>query len=109
MPLGLFSQKPSTYRITGGLFQDFAPSAFHLKYVLFPILKEMGANLDLEIIQAEASLAIWAKTDTGCLIGSDMAGEPRSGAEFIGSQVAKNLDDLLRIKGMGYSPKKDWR
>jgi len=184
LPLALFSQKPSTYRITGGLFQDFAPSAFHLKYVLFPILKEMGADLDLEIIQpgyvprgggvieikarplkdrlkpltlidqgkitevrgialssllkerkvsermtrecqkglkakkinpkieviydtkdnpayqkvsfqAGASLAIWARTNTGCLIGSDMAGELRRPAEFIGKQVAKNLIEDL--------------
>jgi len=45
--------------------------------------------------QAGAALAIWAKTDTGCLIGSDMAGEPRRSAEFIGKQVARNLIEDL--------------
>ena len=184
LPVALFAEGASAYRITGGLFQDFAPSAYHLKYVLFPILKKMGVNADLGIvqpgyvprgegiieirvktqrerlrpivlleqgnireiggvalssllkqrkvsermakecqkglktrgydakieivydvkehpafqkvsIQAGAALAIWAKTDTGCLIGSDMAGEPRRTAEFIGKQVARNLIEDL--------------
>jgi len=187
LPLALFAQKPSTYKITGGLFQDFAPSLFQLKYVLFPILKKMGINADLEIIQpgyvprgggvikirvsplkdklkpltlleqgkiteikgialsshlrkrkvsnrmaeqcqkilkregynpkieiaydtkdspvyqktsiqAGASLAIWVKTNTGCLISSDMAGKLRRTAEFIGKQVAKNLIDDLETR-----------
>jgi len=51
LPLALFASKSSTYKITGGLFQDFAPSAFHLKYVLFPILRKMGVDVDLEIIR----------------------------------------------------------
>jgi len=187
VPLALFANGPSTYKITGGLFQDFAPSVYHLKYVLFPILKEMGINLDLEIIQpgyvpqgkgqikvmvmpsekklnpvtlvdqgklieikglslssllktrkvsermakecrrklkakgydlkievfydtkekpaykrasiqAGASLATWARTDTGCLIGSDMAGARGRPAEFIGKQVVKNLIEDLDTK-----------
>jgi len=187
LPISLFAERASTYRITGGLFQDFAPSAYHLKYVLFPVLKETGVDADLEIvqpgyvprgrgvigirirpqreklrpiilleqgkiaemngialssllkerrvsekmakecqkelkakgydpkieivydvkedpafhrvsIQAGASLAVWAKTDTGCLIGSDMAGEPRRTAEFIGKQVATNLIEDLESR-----------
>lgn len=185
IPLALFADSTSTYKITGGLFQDFAPSVYHLKYILVPLLREMGADLDLEIIQpgyvpegkgqievkvnplknhlkpltltdqgklseiqgvalssllkerkvsermaeecqkqlnakgyapkieilydtrelpvykkasvqAGASLAIWARTDTGCLIGSDMAGALRRSAEFIGKRVAKQLIDDLR-------------
>ncbi|MCD6231593.1 RNA 3'-phosphate cyclase [Candidatus Aerophobetes bacterium] len=185
LPLALFASKPSTYKITGGLFQDFAPSVFHLKYVLLPLLRKMGVDADLKIIkpgyvptgggiieievnpqkeklkpitlleqgkvsdikgialssmlkerrvsqrmaeqcgrelrtkgyevkieilydtrespvyqeasgQAGASLAIWTKTDTGCLIGSDMAGKLGRSAEFIGREVAKNLIEDLR-------------
>ena len=185
VPLALFANGPSDYRITGGLFQDFAPSAYHLKYVLLPILKQMGIELNLVIIQpgyvpqgkgqirlkaiplrdnlrslrlinqgnineingialssllkarkvsyrmakeckkalevngyeseigvlddtkedpayqsasvqAGAALAIWAKTDTGCLIGSDMAGKLRRTAEFIGKQTALHLIEDLR-------------
>jgi RNA 3'-terminal phosphate cyclase (ATP) len=184
IPLALFANRPSSYKITGGLFQDFAPSVYHLKYVLLPIVRKMGANLDLEIIrpgyvpqgkgqievkvtplkgmlkpltlvdcgrlteikgvalssllkerrvsermaeecrrklkaegydprievlydakekpayqrasiQAGASLSVWAGTDTGCLIGADMAGAPRRPAEFIGKRVAENLIDVL--------------
>jgi len=51
LPLGLFAEKPSVYKLTGGLFQDFAPSAYHLQYVLIPLLKAMGADLGLEIIR----------------------------------------------------------
>lgn len=186
IPLALFADGPSTYKITGGLFQDLAPSVYHLKYVLLPILKGMGVNLDIEIIQpgyvpkgkgqievkviplkdrlkpltlvnqgkiveikgialssllrprkvsermekecqkklktrgydskievfydtkehsryqrssiqAGATLAIWALTDTGCLIGSDMAGALGRTSEFIGKQVAKNLIEDMEI------------
>ncbi|MCP4114115.1 MAG: RNA 3'-phosphate cyclase [Desulfobacteraceae bacterium] len=185
IPLALFADSTSNYKITGGLFQDFAPSVYHLKYVLVPLLREMGADLDLEIIQpgylpqgkgqievtvnplkkhlrpltltdqgrlteikgvalssllkkrkvsermagecqkqlnargyapkieilydtpefpvykkvsvqAGASLAVWARTDTGCLIGSDMAGALRRSAEFIGKRMAKQLTEDLR-------------
>jgi len=181
---GLYADALSTYRITGGLFQDFAPSAHHMKYVLLPLLSRMGIHIGLEIIQpgyvpqgqgqilvkvkplkgrpkalslvdqgklieikgtalsshlkgrrvsdrmavaclktleargydakieitydtkeapeyqrasiqAGASLAVWARTDTGCLIGSDMAGALRRTAEFIGKRTARNLIEDL--------------
>jgi len=180
LPLGLFARSSSTYRIIGVLFQDFAPSAFHLKYVLLPMIQKMGADIEIKIIcpgyvpkgngvleiqisplkkmlspimlmeqgkmigirgyslsshlekrkvsermadecqkyleasgfktdirilndnknapvfekaavQSGAALAVWAQTDTGCLIGSDMAGALRRSAEFIGNTVARNL------------------
>jgi len=46
-------------------------------------------------IQAGASLVIWAKTDTGCLIGSDMAGALGRPSEFIGKKVADYLIEVL--------------
>jgi len=184
IPLALFADKPSLYVITGGLFQDFAPSIYHVKYVLLTILETMGINVDIKIIrpgyapkgygqievnilpvkeiikpvilvdrgkttgiqgialssllkkrevsdrmakecqrslkskgyvpdieilydnknnpvypeasiQAGASLVIWAKTDTGCLIGSDMAGAPGRPSEFIGKKVADYLIEVL--------------
>jgi RNA 3'-terminal phosphate cyclase (ATP) len=51
LPLGLFADGPSTYRITGGLFQDFAPSLFHLKDVLLPTVRKMGVQAEVRIIQ----------------------------------------------------------
>jgi RNA 3'-terminal phosphate cyclase (ATP) len=184
IPLALFADRPSRHTITGGLFQDFAPSIYHVQHVLLPILHQMGITVDIIIkqpgfvprgngqievnivpvkehikplaltdrgritgirgialssllmnrnvsdrmareccrrlqangyvpiidvlydsnknpayqrtsVQAGASLAIWAETDTGCLIGSDMAGAPKRPAEFIGKQVARHLIDVL--------------
>lgn len=37
--------------IRGGLFQDFAPSAFHLRHVIVPLLAQMGLAAEIEIIR----------------------------------------------------------
>jgi RNA 3'-terminal phosphate cyclase (ATP) len=184
LPISIFCDEAATFKITGGLFQDFAPSAYYLKHVLFPVLHHMGIDAELKIlqagyypkghgsiqvktvqlrqklhpitlleqgevlridgfalsslleerkvsdrmaeacqislrakgynpairviydtkqnptfnkvsIQAGASLAIWAKTENKCLIGSDMAGALKRSAENIGKQVAINLIDDL--------------
>jgi RNA 3'-terminal phosphate cyclase (ATP) len=184
IPLALFATESSVYKITGGLFQDFAPSAFHFKYTLLPLLRGMGVLADFDIItpgyvprgggqilfkvkplkdrlkpfqrkeqgkvvrirgtalashlegrrvsdrmaaeckkvlkgegytskievlydsrehpvykkaalQAGASLAIYAETSSGCVLGADMAGAPRRTAEYIGKQTAQNLMDDL--------------
>jgi len=184
LPLALFADKPSSYRVTGGLFQDFAPSLFHVKHVLLPALERMGVNASVKIIQpgyvprgggqieveiaplrkclrplnlsmpgrltelrgialssmlkerrvsermanvsekvlrdkgyqprievvddtrdnpafdrpsvqAGAALAVWAKTDTGCVLGADMAGARGRTAECIGKRTAEMLlEDL---------------
>jgi len=51
LPLALFADAPSEYRIKGGLFQDFAPSAFHVAHVLLPMLGLTGAQVHLEILR----------------------------------------------------------
>jgi RNA 3'-terminal phosphate cyclase (ATP) len=176
LPLALFADKESVLRISGGLFQDFAPSAHHMQRVLLPTLSKMGIEADLEIVrpgyvprgggiiqinirpvagsikplillnqgkvkevnglalsshlkekkvsqrmaqecqevlarkgyharintlwdetalQAGASLAVWAETDSGCLLGSDRAGQRGRSSEEIGRYVARNLlEDL---------------
>lgn len=176
LPLGFFADAPSTYKITGGLFQDFAPNAYHFKYVLMQMLKKFSLSADLKVIrpgyvpsgggtieislkpltgeitplrlieqgriikiegislsshlnernvsermvsqcnevlnkrglnadikiindrtakQKGAALSIWAVTDSGCIIGSDMAGKIGRTSEEIGKNVAKNLlEDL---------------
>jgi RNA 3'-terminal phosphate cyclase (ATP) len=184
LPLALFAGKPSSYRVTGGLFQDFAPSLFHVQYVLLPALERMGVTASVKIIQpgyvprgggqieveiappgkclrnlslsmpgrltelrgvslssmlkerrvsermanagekvlrdkgyqprievvddtrdnpafdrpsvqAGAALAIWARTDTGCVLGADMAGARGRTAECIGERTAEMLlEDL---------------
>jgi len=184
LPLALYADRPSSFRITGGLFQDFAPSVYSLQYVLLPLLKRMGGKISLRILrpgyvpkgqgqiaidvtplkqpltpltlinrgkpldirgialssrlkerrvsdrmaeecrnalqaagysagidllydteenpvyekpaaQAGAALALWAKTDTGCLLGTDCAGASRRSSEFIGRRVARMLTETL--------------
>jgi len=51
VPLALFAKTPSRFSLTGGLFQDFAPSAFFLRDVLFPHLECMGARIRVKIVR----------------------------------------------------------
>jgi len=176
LPAACFSTATTRFRISGGLFQDFAPSAYHMQYVLFPVLEKMGITARLSIIrpgyvprgggiievgvepvtgrlkpislvsqgdvaeikgfalsshlrerkvsqrmvekcnevlesngyhaqieiihdttalQRGAALAIYAETNSGCVIGADRAGEPRRTSEDIGRYVARSLVEDL--------------
>ena len=176
LPAACFATKASSFRISGGLFQDFAPSVYHMQHVLFPVLAKMGIGAELEIIrpgyvpkgggvievkvspvegrvqplrlreqgklikiegialsshlrerkvsqrmaqkcretlmargydarieaiyddtalQAGAALAVYVQTDAGCIIGADMAGQPRRSSEEIARYVARTLVEDL--------------
>lgn len=47
--VGCFAKRPSVFTISGGLFQDFAPSAYHLQRVLLPLLRRMGPDVQLDV------------------------------------------------------------
>lgn len=49
LPLACFAGGPSVFDISGGTFQDFAPSAYYMKYVLLPTLRKMDIMADLEL------------------------------------------------------------
>ncbi len=51
LPVACFSMGTLSFRISGGLFQDFAPSAYHMQYVLFPMLRKMGITTKFSIIR----------------------------------------------------------
>ncbi len=51
LPLALFADEETVLRVSGGLFQDFAPSAHHMQHVLFPTLRKMGIQAELEVIR----------------------------------------------------------
>ncbi len=51
LPVAAFAETPSTFRVRGGLFQDFAPSAFHTQHVLLPALQAMGLRARLEVVR----------------------------------------------------------
>ena len=177
IPPALHAKTASHFTITGGLFQDFAPTAYHMQYVLLPAIRRMGANVGIEIIrpgyvpkgggcldvtveplsiglkpyevtergkvleirgialashlkkervsermadrcreilaatgfktnieirhdssavQRGAALALWAKTDKGCILGSDQAGKRGRRSESIAELVCKSLVEDLR-------------
>ena len=49
LPVLAFARARATVELRGGLFQDFAPSAFHLQHVVLPILTEMGLHAEMDI------------------------------------------------------------
>jgi len=51
LPVAAFAPGLCTFEIRGGLFQDFAPSAFHMQHVLLPALRRMGLEAELEIVR----------------------------------------------------------
>ena len=51
IPLALFAGARTSFTIRGGLFQDFAPTAFHMDKVLLPLLGQMGAKVCLKMIR----------------------------------------------------------
>jgi RNA 3'-terminal phosphate cyclase (ATP) len=172
LPLAAFADRPGEFEIRGGLFQDFAPSVFHLQHALLPLLARMGiaarvqivrpgyvprgggilsltvqpvsgilrplmlpvpgrvtrvwgtalsshlqtqrvsdrmagrcrerlaagdlvadieAEYDSAALQRGAALAVFAETDTGCLLGADRAGAPGRPSEAIADTVARML------------------
>lgn len=60
----------------------------------FPVtIKEIW---DESALQPGAALALWAETETGCLLGADMAGKPRRSSEYISRYVTRTLLEDLR-------------
>jgi RNA 3'-terminal phosphate cyclase (ATP) len=52
LPVACFADAPLTARITGGVFQDFAPSPYHMQHVLAPLLDRMGVRMALRVVRA---------------------------------------------------------
>ncbi|MEN8158728.1 MAG: RNA 3'-terminal phosphate cyclase [Myxococcota bacterium] len=51
LPLACLATAPFAARIVGGVFQDFAPSPFHVQHVLAPLLARMGGAVSLELVR----------------------------------------------------------
>ncbi len=51
IPAALFAKESTRFTIRGGLFQDHAPTAFHMQEVLLPLLKRMGARISLRVVR----------------------------------------------------------
>ncbi len=51
LPVLAFADGPTRALIRGGLFQDFAPTYFHLRHALLPLLHRMGLEARLEMLR----------------------------------------------------------
>ena len=51
LPLACLAEAPVSARISGGVFQDFSPSPFHLRHVLAPLVGRMGAGIELDVVR----------------------------------------------------------
>lgn len=51
LPVAAFAQGTHTVHLTGGLFQDFAPSVFHLQHALLPLLGRMGLHAEVRMLR----------------------------------------------------------
>ncbi len=49
IPVALFCKGPSRFVITGGLFQENAPSAFHVERVVLPLVRRMGGEVRIRM------------------------------------------------------------
>ena len=123
IPLALFAGERTSFTIRGGLFQDFAPTAFHLDKVLLPLLGQMGANVGLKMIRpgyvpkgngelsvsvesAKAPLMAFQKTQRGeirRIHGISLASHLESGS--VARRMAERSRELLEQKG--FSPEVD--
>lgn len=52
LPVACFAEGAIMARISGGLFQDWAPSPHHMQYVLAPLLARLGAAVELRVVRA---------------------------------------------------------
>jgi RNA 3'-terminal phosphate cyclase (ATP) len=51
LPVMAFTADPLEAELRGGVFQDFAPSFFHLQHVMLPLLRSMGLEASIEMVR----------------------------------------------------------
>lgn len=51
LPILAFGPSPVTAELRGGIFQDFAPSVYHLQHIILPSLQRMGLHADVEMLR----------------------------------------------------------
>jgi RNA 3'-terminal phosphate cyclase (ATP) len=117
IPLGLFAGTGTHFTIRGGLFQDHAPTAFHMERVLLPLLGRMGAKVSMKTIRpgyvpkgmgelevsvepAKAPLRAFEKTQRGdvCRIdGISLASH--LARQSVARRMAERSRELLELRG----------
>jgi RNA 3'-terminal phosphate cyclase (ATP) len=51
LPLAAFADRAFRATVTGGLFQDFAPSSYHVQHALLPLLGRMGLEVRIAMVR----------------------------------------------------------
>jgi RNA 3'-terminal phosphate cyclase (ATP) len=51
LPVMVLLGRGTEAEIRGGLFQDFAPSVFHLRHVMLPMLAQMGMPAEIDLVR----------------------------------------------------------
>jgi RNA 3'-terminal phosphate cyclase (ATP) len=73
LPVLAFAPQPAEAELRGGVFQDFAPSFYHLHQVMLPLLRRMGLQAELEmsrpgyVPRGGGILRLSTKPEQGCL------------------------------------------
>ncbi len=49
LPVMALRGTPGSVELRGGIFQDFAPSVYHLQHVMLPLLRRMGFDAEVEM------------------------------------------------------------
>ncbi len=93
LPVACFSTGAMSFKISGGLFQDFAPSAYHMQYVLSPMLSKMGITAKFGVIRPG-----YVPRGDGVI---KVAVEPVTGK--IKPIRLPNQGDVVRIEGIALS------
>jgi RNA 3'-terminal phosphate cyclase (ATP) len=71
------------------------------------VLERHGYKTNIQVVndksnqfQKGSSIALWAKTDTGALLGADAIGERRKTSEAVGKEAAENLLKELKTNAV---------
>jgi RNA 3'-terminal phosphate cyclase (ATP) len=117
VPLALFGRAGTRFTIMGGLFQDNAPTAFHMERILMPLLRQMGAEMNMKIIRPGyvpkgkgeleisvvpkvAPLRAFEKTQAGDISRIDgISLASHLAAQSVARRMAERSRELLRHKG----------
>jgi RNA 3'-terminal phosphate cyclase (ATP) len=93
LPLACLGPEPLLARITGGVFQDFAPSPHHMQHVLAPLLARMGVEMELRVLRAG-----YVPRGAGVI---EMRVRPARGA--LRPLVLTEQGDVERVRGVSFA------